>query len=487
MDLLQADLFNEGGAYDPVGLAACARIPSDDRRSRGITLTPAWLVDLMLQRLAAQGNFDNIVDAGAGSGRFCIAAAKQFPSAIIWAIERDNDMCAALRANLAAQGLTHRVNVLHGDFREVPLALRGRTAFVGNPPYVRHHDIDPDWKLWYAGTMARQGQKASQLAGLHLHFMARMSQLARPGDRLCLVTSAEWLDNGYGAAWRRLLSTPGASMSLAGLWVAPPGEPVFPDALVSALVMEVACGAAAAVSAGLVAGQSLQTLRVLPSGQLAAVERWSALCQTEIVAPAVGVELGELFRVTRGQVTGLNQAWVLAPNSDLLPAQLTVAVVSRAKEIIDGTVESPDALLRLRRLPNLPADLSSLSAQDQACVAPLLERIRALGAANSYVARQRRAWHSLDPRPPPAAMVSYMGRRPPVFRTNPHAASYLNIAHGLYPRQPIPAGQLQRVLDHLNLNTGMGAGRMYGGGMSKFEPSDVSRLRIPRHVLEPAP
>lgn len=79
-------------------------------------------------------------------------------------------------------------------------------------------------------------------------------------------------------------------------------------------------------------------------------------------APADGVELGELFRVTRGQVTGLNKAWILAPNSELLTPQLTVSAVTKAREIIDGTVECPDALARLRRLPNLPADLSQLPA-----------------------------------------------------------------------------------------------------------------------------
>jgi hypothetical protein len=31
----------------------------------------------------------------------------------------------------------------------------------------------------------------------------------------------------------------------------------------------------------------------------------------------------------------------------------------------------------------------------------------------------------------------------------------------------------------------MGAGRMYGGGMAKFEPSDIARLRLPAHVFGP--
>jgi len=77
-----------------------------------------------------------------------------------------------------------------------------------------------------------------------------------------------------------------------------------------------------------------------------------------------------------------------------------------------------------------------------------------------------------------------MGRRPPVFRTNPHGATYLNIAHGLYPRQPMPGVTFKRLLEHLNTHTDMRAGRMYGGGMAKFEPSDVARLRIPAELME---
>jgi predicted RNA methylase len=59
----------------------------------------------MPQRLTAQEPFDNIVDAGVGRGRLCMAAARLFSNAHIWAVEHNDDMCAALGANLAAQGL----------------------------------------------------------------------------------------------------------------------------------------------------------------------------------------------------------------------------------------------------------------------------------------------------------------------------------------------------------------------------------------------
>ena len=487
MSASQLALFPASEVFDAAGLALCESLDAEFRRAQGITLTPGWLVELMLQRLAAAGPFQTIVDPGAGSGRFCMAAARRFPGARVVAVERSEAMLAVLRRNLQSAGLVDRVEVVPGDFREVRVELSGRAAFVGNPPYVRHHDIEPAWKLWYATTMARFGQRASKLAGLHLHFLARIAELARPGDQLCFVTSAEWLDNGYGSAWRALLSERTGPLMVQGLWVAEPQTPVFPDALVSALVLQAEMGTrSSSVSLGMLQEGALSTSRVVPIASLQGEQRWTSLCQAELTVPTVGVEVGELFKVTRGQVTGLNRAWVLPAGSEALPLALSVPAVTRAKEIIDGTVEAADGLSRLRRVVSLPADLASLPAALRVRVDAFLATARALGAADGYVARQRRAWHALDLRVAPAAMVSYMGRRAPVFRANPHAVSFLNIAHGLYPRQPLSGQQLRLILDFLNVHTDMRAGRMYGGGMAKFEPSDIARLRIPPAVLEPA-
>ena len=487
MSASQLALFPAAEVFDAAGLALCESLDAEFRRAQGITLTPGWLVVLMLQRLAAAGPFQTIVDPGAGSGRFCIAAAKRFPGARVVAVERSEAMLAVLRSNLKSEGLADRVEVVPGDFRDVRVELSGRAAFVGNPPYVRHHDIEPAWKLWYATTMARFGQRASKLAGLHLHFLARVAELARPGDQLCFVTSAEWLDNGYGSAWRALLCDRAGPLMVQGLWVAEPQTPVFPDALVSALVLQAEMGTrSSSVSLGVLQEGALSTSRVVPIASLQGEQRWTSLCQTELTVPTVGIEVGELFKVTRGQVTGLNDAWVLPAGSEALPLALTVPAVTRAKEIIDGTVEAADGLGRLRRVVSLPADLGCLPAALRVRVDAFLATARALGAADGYVARQRRAWHALDLRIAPAAMVSYMGRRAPVFRANPHAVSFLNIAHGLYPRQPLSGQQLRPILDFLNVHTDMRAGRMYGGGMAKFEPSDIARLRIPPAILEPA-
>jgi hypothetical protein len=139
---------------------------------------------------------------------------------------------------------------------------------------------------------------------------------------------------------------------------------------------------------------------------------------------------------------------------------------------------------QLKRVVDLPADLDNLPEPQRDAVLRFLKRARDMGADQTYIARHRKPWYAVAMRAPPAAFVSYMGRRPPVFRANPWRASFINIAHGLYPRQTMAGDTLDRVLQHLNTTTDLHGGRMYGGGLAKFEPGDVARLRIPARVLE---
>ena len=466
---------------DPLGAAYCLAHDALERRASGITLTPEWLVACMLASADAQA-YDTIVDCGAGTGRFALAAALACPRAQVLAIEAHPEMVALLRRRVGGAGLAERIEVIEGDFRTVPITLRGRALFIGNPPYVRHHDVAPAWKDWYRQGMAARGITASQLAGLHAHFLLRAVQAMRPGDAVCFVTAAEWLDNGYGAALRALCASD--QIQVAGLWLADADDAVFDDALVSAAVLQLQAqpsGVPAVV--GRLAGRRLQAVRQVSPEALRGSGRWSEFARELMPDVGSGVPLGELFRITRGQVTGMNAAWVLPPDQALLPPSLVVPAVTRAREIIDGSLGQAAGVASLKRVAKLPPDLGELRGHDKTLAQAFVQRARALGADRSYVARHRMPWHFLDLRPPPAVLVSYMGRRPPVFRSNPHGLTYLNIAHGLYPRQPMTAALLDRIVAYLNAAVDIHSGRVYGGGLVKFEPSDVARLTLPASIL----
>ena len=101
------------------------------------------------------------------------------------------------------------------------------------------------------------------------------------------------------------------------------------------------------------------------------------------------------------------------------------------------------------------------------------------GGADSYIARHRRPWWRVGLAGPAPILASYMARRPPAFVRNVAAVRHLNIAHGLYPREPLPGALLDRLAAHLSGSVALGQGRTYAGGLTKFEPGEMERLPVP--------
>ena len=184
-------LIRQGG--DPLGDAFVRLRSPRQRRSLGAVYTPAKIVDAMVEWIAANEQPARVVDPGAGSGRFILRAGRTFPDASLVAVELDPLAALVCRANLTAAGLDHRAQVIVDDYRQTDLgSCNGATAFVGNPPYVRHHQIEPHWKQWLTTTATARGFPVSGLAGLHIHFFLATLLAAQLGDVGAFVTSAEW-------------------------------------------------------------------------------------------------------------------------------------------------------------------------------------------------------------------------------------------------------------------------------------------------------
>ncbi len=191
---------------DPLSDAFGLLRTASERRPLGATYTPGEIVAAIVLWAENSGQPARVVDPGAGSGRFAVAAGRVFPRARIVAVEVDPLAAMLARAHLAAAGLAQRSRVVVSDYRAFrPDSIAGQTLYVGNPPYVRHHQIDTGWKRWLSATAAARGLPASQLAGMHVHFFLATAAHAAPGDYGAFVTSAEWLDVNYGALLRGLV------------------------------------------------------------------------------------------------------------------------------------------------------------------------------------------------------------------------------------------------------------------------------------------
>ena len=466
---------------DPLGDAYCAIRSPGERRPLGQTYTPHPIIEAMLRWASDHGTPTRVVDPGAGSGRYLLAAGRRFPEAELHGSDVDPLATLMLRANLAAAGLAGRARIHLGDYRALALPeAEGPTLFIGNPPYVRHHQIAPEWKAWLLQTARRHGLHASALAGLHVHFFLATAEYGRRGDFGAFITSSEWLDVNYGALVRRLLLDELGGQSLHVL--APEAQP-FSDATTTGAITCFRIGDT--VPAMMVRRvESVSDLGRLAKGRsvsrqrLAETNRWSVLTRVTPALPEGHVELGELCRVHRGTVTGANAVWVRRDAHPDLPERVLFPSITRARELF-GAGARLGSLDALRRVVDLPVDLDVFDAAERRQIDRFLREARARGVPEGYIASNRRAWWSVGLRAAAPILATYMARRPPAFVRNDAGARHINIAHGLYPREEMTDAVLDRLADHLRAAVTLAQGRTYAGGLVKFEPREMERIPVP--------
>jgi SAM-dependent methyltransferase len=469
----------DGG--DPLGAEFLAARSAESRRADGAFYTGEGIRRAMVG-WAMQFRPERLIDPGCGSGRFTADALRARPEMHVVAIDADPVAALMTRAVVATLRAPN-VGVVCADYLSISLdPFAGRTAFVGNPPYVRHHELEPALKR-YAKTLAREaGLSASGLSGLHAwFFVATYLRHAARGDIGAFVTSAQWLDARYGGVVRDLLSGPLGGRSLLSFDAS--SSPF--EAMTTAAIATFEIGKA--VDSMLFGTAEISDARfdlertgiAVDGAVLRRSHRWSELFDIGERDEIGGHTIGSSFRVSRGQVTGDNKFFVLTRERarELSIEEFCVPVIASAREVLasDGAVSDVSArrvALRISR------------AVDPATV-PALARYLAEGEMREvhrgYIASHRKPWYVIDyPRPP--IVATYMARRPPRFALNPDGLGILNVLHGLFPREPMSEVELQTVVDRLNSGEAHFArrGRTYHGGLRKFEPSDLAGVPLDR-------
>jgi len=464
---------------DPLGDAFCVLRDPAVRRFDGAVYTPSQIVNPMVD-LTLDQNPARVIDGGTGSGRFLAEVLRRQPKTNAIAVDVDPVATLMTRAMLAVMK-TSSVRVINGDYIKLDLPkISGRTAFIGNPPYVRHHQLSPEAKAWAQETAASIGLRISGLAGLHAYFFLATAVLGQPGDVGCFVTSAEWLDVNYGAIIRSLVL---GRLGGRSLHVVEPKALPFEGTQTTAVITAFEIGSQED-PIRLHDVESLDQLKELATAgrpvtrqRLQESPRWSGLLRLGAKVPDGFIELGELCRVHRGTVTGANAIWVLRHHADL-PISVLYPSVTRARELFAaGTVLADRGHLRL--VVDIPCELDQFDAHDRVKVGRFIKAAKKAGVDKGYIAAHRRAWWSVGLKAPAPILATYMARRPPAFVMNAAEARHINIAHGLYPRQELDEHTLSRLAEALRTGAILGQGRVYAGGLIKFEPKEMERLMVP--------
>jgi methylase of polypeptide subunit release factors len=468
---------------DPLGVAFLELRPAIERRAMGAFYTGTTIVESMLKWALAHDP-ERLVDPGCGSGRFSVAAVCQRPQLEVVAVDLDPLATLLTRAALSAVR-ARRATVIQGDYLSIEIARSaGRTAFLGNPPYVRHHDLSAETKALAAALAAKVGHRVSGLAGLHaLFYLATLAKHGSVGDVGSFVTSSEWLDVGYGSVIRDMFTN---GLGGRSLLVFDAVSIPFADAMTTAAITTFRIGDEARFARIGRATSAHKALRLERRGRsveretLGRAKRWSPMLR-EFDEAFAGDTIGTLFRVSRGQVTGSNTFFTMtrAEADRYEISEFCVPLVTSADEVFksNGILrDTPDRRVGLVIPRNL--DLARHSA-----LAKYIRTGEASGVHRGYVASHRKPWYSLTfPRPP--IVATYMARQAPVFARNPDGLGLLNVAHGLHPRAPIDDRTLSLLVEQLNAtrSTFVGRGRTYHGGLEKFEPGEMEALPLAGHV-----
>lgn len=460
---------------DPLGEEFCTLRSPEERRPAGAFYTSQRIVRAMLAWIL-QSEPTRMVDTGSGSGRFTVEARRMGFAGELIAVDADPVATLMTRAHLAATGVTE-AQVVHADFLRLRLPQHaGRTAFVGNPPYVRHHDLFPEAKRWAKEAGRRLGVRVSGLAGLHALFVLAAAGMSRAGDIGSFITAAEWLDVGYGSALRSLFAGP---LGVRRLDLVDPRAVAFDDAMTTAAIASWEVGHAGSVAIravrtpedlGILAGG-----RVVSRKRLAAESRWNALTQSAPVRNGL-VPLATYARVHRGVATGDNAFFVI-PRDEAVALSLEPYVrpcLVRAAQILSagGIVRGSDTAYVL-------LDVQNDAAADAALRRYLAEGERR-GVPKRYLCAHRNPWWRVGGAPPPPIVATYMARQPPVFAANPDGCQIVNVFHGIHFREPAGKAQARALVDWLNEHRDdIAGGRTYHGGLRKFEPRELEAVLVP--------
>ena len=467
---------------DPLGETFCEGRPAAQRRVTGAFYTALPIVDAMMTWVAAQAQ-EQVVDCGSGSGRFALAATRLTSVKSVIAVDLDPVACLMLRATAAVKGVRN-LTVLNTDFTTLALPpASGKRAFVGNPPYVRHHSMAPAQKRHGAALASELGISWSALSGLHAQFVTAAASLAEEGDVLCFIMGAEWLDVNYGRGLRQLLLN---GLRAEEVHLLDAQAAAFSDAASTAVIVCARAGGEAK-HVRFKNAPSVKTLiqlgvggRKIPHADLQLAPSWGKIARNHYrhVAEPDALPLGSIARVHRGIVTGANDFFVMTrERARGLGLERSVRpVLSAAQELFvsDAVVlDSNDRLVMLYP----PEDLDERS---QEALNSYIAAGEARGLHRGYIASHRMPWWKPQAMEPPPIVATYMARQAPAFALNPDGLLMLNVIHGLYPIVPLGGEQLSELVAMLNdlRETYRGSGRTYQGGLEKFEPREMERLTI---------
>ncbi len=461
-----------------------------DQKRLGAFYTPDAVAEVLV-RWALAGRAGRVLEPSFGGCSFLRASLGEIrrvggSSTQIVGVDIDREATREATAALVAAGLPAE-NLLYRDFLALTPAKLGLFAAVaGNPPYVRHQWLHPDWRRNAQGVVASTGVSLSHKASAWAYFVIHAVRFVEAKGRLALVLPGAVLHAHYARALLEHLTGQFGSVRFLRL-----RERLFTGAEEEVVVLLAADRGSRTSSArvedvvsvdaladSIADGQAAATLVDIKTGLLPRATR-------ELISEALAreemVQLGALATVRIGVVTGANDFFVRS--KDQLPGVVGTKGIRlagrsawlRGPEWTSRDLDHHERLGRKTRLLAIDPDWrrrGGLAAEiDEAEKTGVHER--------HHTAKRGERWWVLDDLRVPQAFLPYMGTGPRGLVLNRTKATCTNTIHrvdfhGLTNPRAACASTWTALFDVCAEL----AGRHYGGGVLKLEPTAAQSLPV---------
>lgn len=485
----------------------------EERNRLGQFATPTPLATDILtcaREMLPESQAVRFLDPAFGTGSFYAALRRVFSAnriATATGFEIDPHYGAEAQRLWRGTGL----NLKAADFTRVPPPEDEHEKYnlvICNPPYVRHHHIPLEEKRRLLElTRQSSGIQLNGLAGLYCYFMLLCHQWMAEGGLAGWLIPSEFMDVNYGRQVKRYLLE---RVTLLRIHRFRPEDVQFDDAMVSSVVVWFRKQQPAADHVvEFTYGGTLNDAsgaQEIAAEQLGRMSKWTGVSTRRATNGAELLDerpfeatLGDLFHVKRGIATGANSFFILDKErviANNLPREFLTPILPSprsldADEVLadgDGNPElAPQLFLINCSLPE------STVRSEFPTLWRYLESGKEQGIHLRYLCSHRTPWYAQENRPAAPLLCTYMGRQTPGkakpfrFILNHSQATAPNVYLMLYPR-PVLAAELTRkprllssvwtMLNQLPAQTLVGEGRVYGGGLHKIEPAELSNAPI---------
>jgi hypothetical protein len=414
---------------------------------------------------------ENFLEPSVGGGALLKAALIRAQE--LRPFERPNRplACDIDRAALEAleNELGGSVEFYAGDFLELdPATCRKFEVIIANPPFTRNHSIDV-----YRRKRLRKQFGIEGPAGIWTYFLTHSMDFLVQGGRIASIVPASALFTQYGDAFLQRMCGSFLTVSVYQL----PERPLWTGGCEERGAVVLAEGYQDGVSKKYVKG-------VWPPNSEANYQ-YSCGLQPYRDLTSVSRPLGDLASVSIGAVTGCNSVFLLSEAERValnLGLEDVTLAVARARHVEGITITRED-LLRLAHYGQKTWLLTPRSIEGRGTPArKRLARITKYQRRSICWMNKRTPWWRIETGPDADGVFTYMNEQGPRLALTAPKITCTNTLHRV-AFKPI-VSHIEKLAAALTFTSTFGQlagemiGRVYGGGVLKFEIAEARLMPI---------